>query len=219
MALGGVSLAGGRGGLLAAAIGASDIFLLQSALTYFNVSTFVLQIAYGLILVASISLNGLPAMFERRRRRDDCAVSAPQDGASPARSCWRSPCMSTGSILIEGYSSEFTIRSMLVLASLLGVASIGQTLVVLIGGIDLSTPFVIGFANVVAAQLYGDGMNFVLVCVIVGMLALVIGAVNGALSSTLAIHPLIVTLGVGTAIRARSCCGPPGFPPARRRKR
>jgi ribose transport system permease protein len=65
VALGGVSLAGGRGGLLAAVVGASDIFLLQSALTYFNVSTFVLQIAYGLILVASISLNGLTAMFER----------------------------------------------------------------------------------------------------------------------------------------------------------
>ena len=66
VALGGVSLGGGRGGMLAAAIGASDIFLLQSALTYFNVSTFVLQIAYGIILVVSISLNGLAAMFERR---------------------------------------------------------------------------------------------------------------------------------------------------------
>jgi ribose transport system permease protein len=117
-----------------------------------------------------------------------------------------------GSILIEGYSSEFTVRSMLVLASLLGVASIGQTLVVLIGGIDLSTPFVIGFANVVAAQLYGDGMNFVLVCVIVGVLALVIGAFNGALSSTLAIHPLIVTLGVGTAIQGAVLLWTAGFP-------
>jgi len=66
VALGGVSLGGGRGGMLAAVIGASDIFLLQSALTYFNVSTFVLQIAYGIILVVSISLNGLAAMFERR---------------------------------------------------------------------------------------------------------------------------------------------------------
>ena len=66
VALGGVSLGGGRGGMLAAIIGASDIFLLQSALTYFNVSTFVLQIAYGLILVASVSLNGLTAMIERR---------------------------------------------------------------------------------------------------------------------------------------------------------
>jgi ribose transport system permease protein len=60
VALGGVSLAGGRGGLLAATVGALDIFLLQSALTYFNVSTFVLQIAYGLILVASVCLNALP---------------------------------------------------------------------------------------------------------------------------------------------------------------
>ena len=128
------------------------------------------------------------------------------------RSCWRSPCTSCGSILIDGYSSEFTIRSMLVLASLLGVASIGQTLVVLIGGIDLSTPFVIGFANVVAAQLYGDGMNFALVCAIVGVLALAIGAFNGALSSTLAIHPLIVTLGVGTAIQGAVLLWTAGFP-------
>jgi ribose transport system permease protein len=59
-ALGGVSLAGGRGGLLAATVGAVDIFLLQSALTYFNVSTFVLQIAYGVILVGSICINALP---------------------------------------------------------------------------------------------------------------------------------------------------------------
>lgn len=69
VALGGVSLGGGRGGMLAAIIGASDIFLLQSALTYFNVSTFVLQIAYGLILVASVSLNGVTTMIERRMTR------------------------------------------------------------------------------------------------------------------------------------------------------
>ncbi len=66
VALGGVSLAGGRGGFLAAAVGAVDIFLLQSALTYFNVSTFVLQIAYGVILVLAISLNALPALAKRR---------------------------------------------------------------------------------------------------------------------------------------------------------
>jgi ribose transport system permease protein len=66
-ALGGVSLAGGRGGLLAATVGGVDIFLLQSALTYFNVSTFVLQIAYGGILVASICINALPSAWPRRR--------------------------------------------------------------------------------------------------------------------------------------------------------
>jgi ribose transport system permease protein len=114
--------------------------------------------------------------------------------------------------LIAGYSSEFTIRSMLVLASLLGVASIGQTLVILLGGIDLSTPFIIGFANVVAAQLFGDGMNFMLVCVVVAVLALAIGALNGALSSTLNVHPLIVTLGVGTAVQGAVLLWTAGFP-------
>lgn len=68
-ALGGVSLAGGIGGFAAAALGAADIFLLQSLLTYFNVSTFVLQLAYGIILVLAVSLNSdaLKAALARRR--------------------------------------------------------------------------------------------------------------------------------------------------------
>jgi ribose transport system permease protein len=106
-----------------------------------------------------------------------------------------------GSLLIEGYSAAFSIRSMLVLATFVAVASIGQTLVILLGGIDLSIPFVIGFANVVAAQLTGDQMNFALVCLIVAVLSAAIGAFNGALSSILSIHPLIVTLGVGTTVQ------------------
>jgi ribose transport system permease protein len=59
VALGGVSLAGGRGGFVAAIVGAAAIFLLQSALTYFNVSSFVLRTAYGAILVVSVSLNAM----------------------------------------------------------------------------------------------------------------------------------------------------------------
>jgi ribose transport system permease protein len=59
VALGGVSLAGGRGGLIGAAIGAIDIFLLQSVLTSFNVSTYVLQIAYGAILVVAVILTAV----------------------------------------------------------------------------------------------------------------------------------------------------------------
>ena len=117
-----------------------------------------------------------------------------------------------GTLLIPGYSSEFSIRAMLVLACLLAVACVGQTLTIILGGIDLSIPFVIGFANVVAAQLYGDGMNFVLVCLIVGVLALAIGALNGALAAGLRIHPLIVTLGIGTIIQGCVLVWTKGFP-------
>jgi ribose transport system permease protein len=117
-----------------------------------------------------------------------------------------------GTVLIPGYSAPFAIRAMLVLASLLAVASIGQTLVVIMGGIDLSIPFVIGFANVVAAQLYGDGWNFVLVCGLVGVLALVIGGLNGLISRSLDIQPLIVTLGIGMVVQGLVLLWTAGFP-------
>ncbi|HEX3983297.1 MAG TPA: ABC transporter permease [Acidisoma sp.] len=103
-----------------------------------------------------------------------------------------------GILTIDGYGSAFALRSMLVLASLLAVASVGQTLVVIIGGIDLSIPFLIGVANVVAAQLHGDGVNFALVCAFVLVLCFLIGLANGALAQGLGIHPLIITLGTGT---------------------
>lgn len=70
VALGGVSLAGGKGGLVAAALGAVDIFLLQSVLTYFNVSTFLLQMAYGAALTVAVALNSdrLGQLLSRRRQ-------------------------------------------------------------------------------------------------------------------------------------------------------
>ncbi|TPN50689.1 ABC transporter permease [Mesorhizobium sp. B1-1-7] len=117
-----------------------------------------------------------------------------------------------GAVLIPGYSSPFAVRAMLVLASLLAVASIGQTLVVIMGGIDLSIPFVIGFANVVAAQLYGDGWNFFLVCGLVGVLALLIGGLNGLISRSLDIQPLIVTLGIGMVVQGLVLLWTAGFP-------
>ena len=117
-----------------------------------------------------------------------------------------------GTALIPGYSAPFAIRAMLVIASLLAVASIGQTLVVILGGIDLSIPFVMGFANVVAAQLYGQGWHFGLVCVVVIGLAALIGAFNGALSRGLNLHPLIVTLGVGMIVQGLVLIWTKGFP-------
>jgi ribose transport system permease protein len=117
-----------------------------------------------------------------------------------------------GSLLIPGYASAFSIRAMLVLACLLAVACVGQTLTIIIGGIDLSIPFVIGFANVVAAQLYGQGWNFAVVCLLVATLAIVIGALNGLISRALDIHPLIVTLGVGMIVQGLVLLWTKGFP-------
>jgi len=64
VALGGVSLAGGRGGLVGAAVGALVIYQLDLVLTRTGLSTFLLQLIYGLVLVAAVVFNSVVA---RRR--------------------------------------------------------------------------------------------------------------------------------------------------------
>lgn len=117
-----------------------------------------------------------------------------------------------GAISIDGYTSMFSIRAILVLASFLIIASVGQTLVMLIGGIDLSIPFVIGFANVAVAQLSADGMAFPVAMFVVILLSAILGAVNGGLSSALRVHPLIITLGTGTALLGAVLLWTRGYP-------
>jgi ribose transport system permease protein len=65
VALGGIALAGGRGGLLGAAIGGGSYYLMQNLLTVLGVSPFALNIADGVILIIALAFGGL---LERRRR-------------------------------------------------------------------------------------------------------------------------------------------------------
>lgn len=105
-----------------------------------------------------------------------------------------------GAILIPSFLTWPSIRSVLVIAAFLGIASIGQTLVIILGGIDLSIPAVIGIANVLTIQFYGQGWDFAVVLIVVLALSLFIGAVNGAISRAIHAHPLIVTLASGSIV-------------------
>lgn len=107
---------------------------------------------------------------------------------------------SVGSMNIEGFASGNNIKSMLLFASFLGIASIGQTLVALLGGLDLSIPFIIGGANVGLLYLIGLGVPPWLATMIVLLTGLIFGVINGLLSYRLQGQALIVTLGTGFAI-------------------
>jgi ribose transport system permease protein len=63
VALGGSNLAGGRGGLLASAVGAACIFLLNNLLAGLQVSGQLIQVAYGGALLLAVVLGGL--LFNR----------------------------------------------------------------------------------------------------------------------------------------------------------
>ena len=107
---------------------------------------------------------------------------------------------SIGTMNIEGFASAINIKSMLLFASFLGIASVGQTLVALLGGLDLSIPFIIGAANVGLLYLIGLGVPPWLAAIIVLAIGTLLGVINGLLSYRLQGQALIVTLGTGFAI-------------------
>ncbi len=102
--------------------------------------------------------------------------------------------------VIPGYGNLTSIRSLLLLSSLLGIASAGQTLTIIMGGIDLSVPAVIGLACVAFAVAYGEGVSPWVIGPIVIVAGIVVGAVNGLISRSLRVNSLIVTLATATII-------------------
>ncbi len=107
---------------------------------------------------------------------------------------------SIGSMNIEGFASAINVKSMLLFAAFLGLACVGQTLVALLGGLDLSIPFVIGSANVGLLYMISLGVPPWLATIIVLLLGAIFGAINGILSFRLQGQALILTLGTGFAI-------------------
>lgn len=104
-----------------------------------------------------------------------------------------------GAATVEGFLSGPNLRSMLLLGAFLGLASVGQTLCALLGGLDLSIPYLIGSANIGTLYMISAGVPAGLAILIVLLLGLGVGILNGLLSLHLQNQALIVTLGVGFA--------------------
>lgn len=87
--------------------------------------------------------------------------------------------------------------------TVLAVASLGQMLVVMHAGIDLSTPGVISLGGNLIAGI-GAGSNHRLAIAIVACLGMgmLVGLANGVLVGLLRLNPLIVTLAVGQIVLA-----------------
>jgi ribose transport system permease protein len=110
----------------------------------------------------------------------------------------------------EQFGSSFNLSMLAVNAAILLVLSVGQTFVIIAGGIDLSVGTVLVFASIASAQImlrisgaaggtYGTtqgGWGVVFIGLIVALASGAFwGAVNGALVAAARIPPLIVTLG------------------------
>ena len=104
-----------------------------------------------------------------------------------------------GNFISPGFSSPNQIISLLIVASLLGIMSAGQNLVILGGreGIDLSVGGVVSIAAVVAGNVM-DGSNAAILPAVVVTLFVgaFIGLINGIGVTFVKIPPLVMTLGM-----------------------
>lgn len=98
------------------------------------------------------------------------------------------------------FTSPDNLQSILIAAAPFALIALGQTLVILTGGIDLSVGSIIAMAGMTAAAVAkanpGQVWLTVLSAMAVGLLA---GSVNGFLVSRIDVPPFIATLGMLTA--------------------
>jgi fructose transport system permease protein len=77
-----------------------------------------------------------------------------------------------------------------------GTLAIGQTLVILTGGIDLSNGMIMALSSVLMTGLFANSGMDPLLAVVVGLgVCVAIGALNGWLTTAIGLPPFIVTLG------------------------
>jgi ribose transport system permease protein len=143
------------------------------------------------------------------------AVSVDRASPGTARSTWlrlvslqaRFPILQTvlliavfayGAINL-GFWNWTSVKQILVLASLAGLASVGQTLLILMGGFDLSVAgFIVSGALVVSVLADKWSVSYGVAILIGVAVAGFLGGLAGQICHRFQIQPLIVTLAMGT---------------------
>ena len=106
-----------------------------------------------------------------------------------------------GVITLPGLGSWISIRSILVLASLVGLASCGQTLLILMGGFDLGVAgFIVAGGFAVTALKVKYGLDFGTALALSLIVAAALGGFAGYICHRFRINPLVVTLAMGSIV-------------------
>ncbi|WP_461173372.1 ABC transporter permease [Arthrobacter sp. Z1-9] len=103
-----------------------------------------------------------------------------------------------GLATLPGFGSATSIKSILILSALVGIAALGQTVVVLIGGIDLSVAgFIVAGAIIVTQLTSVNNVPFGVAVLLAFTGAAILGAIVGYLCHRFMVHPIIVSFAMG----------------------
>jgi len=107
-----------------------------------------------------------------------------------------------GALVADRFATFRNLRNVFEQATDLVFVSLGQTLTVLTGGIDLSVGSMISLlACLTSGTINGDPALVAPVIAGILVLGVIIGMANGGLVIVLGVHPLIVTLGMGAVLQ------------------
>lgn len=110
-----------------------------------------------------------------------------------------------GSVLSPQFAQPGNLRNVLEQCASTGFVALGQTLVILTGGIDFSVAGLASLSAVLLAGLPGEiGLPFVPMLGLVLTMGTGIGLLNGAAVRNLRVNPLIVTLGMDSVLEGAS---------------
>lgn len=100
-----------------------------------------------------------------------------------------------------GFGSPEGMRSLLIEAAVIAIVALGQTFVILSGGIDLSLPWTLaGTAVMMTVLTQGkDAANVWVIPLLLGV-CLLVGLINGAIIAYLEVSPVIVTLAMSSIL-------------------
>ena len=205
--VGGVSLAGGRGGLVGPVLAAFVLTLIPADLIFLNIDPNFGQVIQGILIVAIVMISGLPAlMADTLITATPRATSASSSGGGGVLSLLRRHTILALVLILAcfvlviqiarpGTVNPIWLSNMIMFAAPLGIMAGGQTLVMLIGGIDLSVASVAtAAAYLMATHSSFGGVGAVFYGLAVGV---AVGVLNGIGIALLRVQPLVMTLGTG----------------------
>jgi ribose transport system permease protein len=101
----------------------------------------------------------------------------------------------------SSFASANNISNLLRQGSMIAILAVGQTFVIITGGIDLSVGAVVGFATVIAAMLINAGIPVILAILITLLVGVAIGLFHGFGIVKMGLPPFIITLATLTSLR------------------
>ena len=223
--IGGTSLVGGSGGAVGSIFGAYMLRTINGVLFFAGVSPLTQPLYEGLVLLAAIGIGG--ARIVNVKNRLELMATQEVSRGEPTRRLLAGMdnsvlvslgaivlIVAIGSVFLPDFLSVKYLIQQLRIASFLGIIATGAMVVILLGHIDLSIPWTMTVAAMVATTITGFGGPWVDLAIPAGLLVgVLVGLINGVGVGVIRLPSMILTLAVNAVLLGLTVVYTGGFAP------